>query len=199
MLESVGLPEMSESEAIEKAKNGDVRGYEALYHLHKRQIYSLCLRHTRNVPDAEDLTQEIFLQVYRKISSFRGDAKFGSWLYRVAFNFVLIHVRRPRLNQVSLTAFPEARRYPLRSNFRIQGCSSSLPIERVALRRAISSLSSHIRNVVILHDVRGYTHSEVARCLGVAVGTSKSQLSKAHLALRGILGGRTQPAKQHAG
>jgi RNA polymerase sigma-70 factor, ECF subfamily len=187
--------EMPEAEAIEKARNGDVRGYEALYHLHKRQIYSLCLRRTGNVSDAEDLTQEVFLQVHRKMSSFRGEAKFGSWLYRVALNFVLMHARRPRLDQVSLAAFPETRQLPHPSNFRVQDCAASLPIERVALGRAIGSLSSRRRTVVLLHDVKGYTHSEVAQCLGLAVGTSKSQLYKAHLALRHILGGGTRPAK----
>ncbi len=84
--------EMTESEAIEKAK-GDVTGYNTLYHLHKRRVYAWCLRSTGNVSDAEDLTQEVFLQVYRKISTFRGDAKFGSWLYRVAFNLSGMHFR----------------------------------------------------------------------------------------------------------
>src|SRR5580700_4315082 len=100
MMEPVDLSTlMPEAEAVVKAKSGDARGYETLYHLHKRNIYSLCLRRTRNVSDAEDLTQEVFLQVHRKISSFRGEAKFASWLYRVALNFVHMHARRSRLRQ----------------------------------------------------------------------------------------------------
>ena len=190
---------VSEAEAIERAKNGDVSGYEALYHLHKRQIYSLCLRSVGNVSDAEDLTQEVFLQVYRKISGFRGDAKFGSWLYRVALNFALMHARRRRLDQVSLTTFPETRESLRPSNFRTRDCGGSLPIERVALGRAISSLSRKRRIVVLLHDVKGYTHSEVAKRLGVTAGTSKSQLYKAHLALRNILSGSAPPSKLEAG
>ena len=94
--------EMPEAEAIEKARNGDVTGYESLYHLHRSRVYSLCLRFTGNASDAEDLAQEVFLQVYRKISTFRGDAKFGSWLYRVAVNLALMHFRRRRPREVSL-------------------------------------------------------------------------------------------------
>jgi RNA polymerase sigma-70 factor, ECF subfamily len=187
--------EMSEAEAIEKAKNGDVRGYETLYHQHKRQIYSLCLRCTGNVFDAEDLTQEVFLQVYRKISTFRGDAKFGSWLHRVGLNLVLMDARRRHLDQVSLSSFPKRTEGSVAPELPVRECVVSLPLERVALGRAISTLSRARRDVVLLHDVKGYTHREVAECLGCAVGTSQSQLYKAHLALRDMLGRRTRPAK----
>lgn len=84
----------SEDEAIEKAKRGDVTGFDLLYRLHKRRIFALCLRLTGSVTDAEDLMQEVFLQVFRKLSTFRGNAKLGSWLYRVAFNFSLMQARR---------------------------------------------------------------------------------------------------------
>jgi RNA polymerase sigma-70 factor (ECF subfamily) len=179
--------EISEAEAIDKARNGDMRGYEALYHLHKRQIYLLCLRSAGDVCDAEDLTQEVFLQVYRKLSSFRGEAKFGSWLYRVALNFALMHARRRRPEQVSLNALPEAREPSRPAGKSTRDWCASLPVERIALGRAINSLPTKKRNVVLLHDVKGYTHREVAQRLGVTAGTSKSQLYKAHVALRDIL------------
>ena len=179
--------EVSEAEAIDKAKNGDAGGYEALYHLHKRQIYLLCLRSAGDVCDAEDLTQEVFLQVYRKISSFRGEAKFGSWLYRVALNFALMHARRRRPEHVSLTALRENLADSPPVNPRIRDWRGSLPVERIALGRAINNLPKKKRNVVLLHDVKGYTHREVAARLGVTAGTSKSQLYKAHLALRDML------------
>jgi RNA polymerase sigma-70 factor, ECF subfamily len=191
-LDSTLNTETSEAEAIEKAKKGDVCGYETLYHLHQRRIYSLCLRATSNVFDAEDLTQDVFLQMYRKLSTFRGDAKFGSWLYRVALNFVLMHLRQRRLTPG--TTLPDKRQDPFPSNLRARECGVSVLVERLALGRAISSLPRGTRKVVLLHDVEGYTHSEVAECLGLAVGTSKSQLHKAHLALRGILGPRARSA-----
>jgi len=115
--------EMPEAEAIEKARNGDVRGYESLYRMHRSRVYSLCLRFTGNTFDAEDLAQEVFLQVYRKISTFRGDAKFGSWLYRVVVNLVLMHFRRRRPPEVSLNS---PRTLPELSN--PIGCDHTHPI-----------------------------------------------------------------------
>jgi RNA polymerase sigma-70 factor (ECF subfamily) len=185
--------QMSEAEAIEKAQNGDVGGYEALYHMHKRQVYALCLRFSGNASDAEDLTQEVFLQVYRKISGFRGDAKFGSWIYRVAANFGLMFTRRRRLEQISLSALPETESNSASSNWGSRSSAGSLPLERVALGRALTSLPPSRMNVVLLHDIRGYTHSEVGQCLGVAAGTSRSQLYRAHMVLRSILRGSSSP------
>jgi RNA polymerase sigma-70 factor (ECF subfamily) len=179
--------EMPEAEAIEKARNGDVTGYESLYYSHRSRVYSLCLRFTGNASDAEDLAQEVFLQMYRKISTFRGDAKFGSWLYRVAVNLALMHFRRRRPPEVSLNISPTLTADGLRSP-RNQFLTSSFLVERVALGRALSSLSKARRNVVLLHDVNGFTHCEVGRRLGLAAGTSKSQLHKAHVELRHMLG-----------
>jgi RNA polymerase sigma-70 factor (ECF subfamily) len=188
--ESVAMlgSEMPEAEAIEKARNGDVRGYESLYHLHRSRVYSLCLRLTGNTSDAEDLAQEVFLQVYRKISTFRGDAKFGSWLYRVAMNLVLMHFRRRRPREISLNAPRTLDPDQMQSQLRDQSWTSSFLVERVALGRALGSLSKARRSVVLLHDVNGFTHGEVGQRLGLAAGTSKSQLHKAHIELRDMLG-----------
>jgi RNA polymerase sigma-70 factor (ECF subfamily) len=180
--------EMPEAEAIERARNGDVRGYESLYHSHRSRVYSLCLRFTGNTSDAEDLAQDVFLQVYRKISTFRGDAKFGSWLYRVAMNLVLMHFRRRRPHEISLNAPRTLNSDPMQSQLRDQSWTSSFLVERVALGRALGSLSKARRSVVLLHDVNGFTHGEVGQRLGLAAGTSKSQLHKAHVELRDMLG-----------
>jgi RNA polymerase sigma-70 factor (ECF subfamily) len=184
---------MPEAEAIEKARNGDVTGYESLYHLHRHRVYSLCLRFTGNASDAEDLAQEVFLQVYRKISTFRGDAKFGSWLHRVAVNLALMRFRRRRPREVSLNVPETLKPDPMQSQLCDQSSTSSFLVERVALGRALGSLSKAKRSVVLLHDVNGFTHGEVARRLGLAAGTSKSQLHKAHVELRDILGPREAP------
>ncbi len=187
--------EMSEAEAIEKARTGDVSGYEGLYHLHKQRVYAWCLRFTGNVSDAEDLTQEVFLQVFRKLSTFRGNAKFGSWLYRIAINLSGMQFRR-RPQEVSLSSFGEVKEDQLGPDLSSRSCICSFALERMVLRQAIGSLSKARRSVVLLHDVKGFTHAEVAQHLGLAVGTSKSQLSRAHLTLRNILGGATRGAAE---
>src|SRR5690349_16528829 len=153
---------MLEAEAIEKARNGDVAGYESLYHLHRSRVYSLCLRFTGNASDAEDLAQEVFLQVYRKISTFRGDAKFGSWLHRVAVNLALMRFRRRRPREVSLNTPQPLKPNPMQPPLRDQFSVRSFLVERVALGRALESLSNARRSVVLLHDVNGFTHGEVA-------------------------------------
>lgn len=181
---------MQEWEAIRRAKGGDDAGYEVLYRLHKRRVYLICLRSTRSVPDAEDLTQEVFLQVYRRLATFRGEAPFGSWLYKIAVNCSRMRFRRGR-SEVS-TGNTDA--VEQEGGTRMSG----LDLERALLGRAIAKLSRSKRRIVLLHDVEGLTHKEVARRLGLAVSTSKSQLSRAHLLLRKVFGGATKGHKgQH--
>lgn len=180
--------EIDEDEAIERAKNGDIRGYEVLYSRHRRAIYSLCLRRTRNVCDAEDLTQEVFMQLYRKIGSFRAEAKFRTWLYQIALNFMLMHARRERWKRVDLTSSLEDS-----LSLRLKSCT---PAEYMALRQAISDLPRGRKNVVLLHDFAGYTHQEVARRLGVTVSTSRARLYRAHVSLRNVLGQRVLPSPE---
>lgn len=178
--------QMPEAEALERAKNGDNAGYEALYRLHRQRVYSVCLRSTGSVPDAEDLTQEVFLLVYRRLSTFRGDAAFGSWLYKIAINCVRMRFRDSR-PEVSLGIVDPGGEYG-------SGGRTSA-FERAVLGRAIANLSTSRRRIVLLHDVKGLTHSEIAQCLGLAVSTCKSQLSRAHLLLRGAFGRAKQSAK----
>jgi len=180
--------EIDENEAIERAKNGDVRGYEALYSRHRRAIYSLCLRRTRNVCDAEDLTQEVFMQLYRKIGSFRAEAKFRTWLYQIALNFMLMRARRERWKQVDLTPSLEDSLSLMKK--------SRTPADGMALRQAISDLPRGRQKVVLLHDFVGYTHQEVARQLGVTVSTSRARLYRAHVSLRNALGQRVLAAPE---
>jgi RNA polymerase sigma-70 factor, ECF subfamily len=171
---------MCEAEAVQKAKNGDVAGYEALYTLYRARIYSLYLRRMRNASDAEDLTQEVFMQVYRKIDTFRGEATFKTWLYRIAQNFLLMCRRQRCCDQISLSTLPEEELWARHSR-------ASAPAQRLALRQAVSSLSRPRKNVVLLHDVEGYTHREVARRLGITISASRSCLHRAHLTLRNSL------------
>lgn len=179
---------LSEAEAIDGAKKGDARSFEVLYDLHKRRVYSLCLRMTGNVAEAEDLTQEAFLQLYRKVATFRGESAFSTWLHRLSVNVVLMHLRKKGLPEVSLeqTLDPEPEEGPKRE-FGTADLTLKGAIDRVNLERAIASLSPGYRTIFVLHDVEGYEHNEIAEMMGCSIGNSKSQLHKARLKLREIL------------
>jgi RNA polymerase sigma-70 factor (ECF subfamily) len=181
-------PIAGEEEAIEKARNGDARAFETLYAMHKRRVYSLCLRMLGNVAEAEDLTQEAFLQLYRKIGTFRGDSAFSTWLHRLAVNVVLMHLRRKGLPQVSLeeTLEPSQDDGP-RKDIGARDLTLSGSIDRVTLERAIENLPPGYRLVFVLHDVEGYEHNEIAEMLDCSIGNSKSQLHKARMKLRDLL------------
>ncbi|MGA7884515.1 MAG: sigma-70 family RNA polymerase sigma factor [Acidobacteriaceae bacterium] len=181
-------PIAGEQEAIQKAQGGDARAFETLYAMHKRRVYSLCLRMLGNVAEAEDLTQEAFLQLYRKIATFRGDSAFSTWLHRLAVNVVLMHLRRKGLPQVSLeeTLEPAQDDGP-RKDIGARDLTLSGSIDRVTLERAIENLPPGYRLVFVLHDVEGYEHNEIAEMLDCSIGNSKSQLHKARMKLRDLL------------
>ena len=179
---------MSEAEAVERAKRGDGVAFETLYDLHKRRVYSLCLRMVSNEAGAEDLTQEAFLQVYRKIETFRGQSEFSTWLHRVAVNVVLMHFRKQKLLTVSLQEpFDQEERDGVKKDFGVQDNLLAGSIDRITLERAIEELPSGCRNVFVLLDVEGYKHNEVAAMMGCTTGKTKSQLHKARMKLRLIL------------
>ena len=179
---------LSEAEAIEKAKQGDAESFEGLYGLHKRRVYSLCLRMTGNTAEAEDLTQEAFLQLYRKIASFRGESAFSTWLHRLAVNVVLMRLRKKGLPQVSLeeTLEPQQEGGP-RKDIGTRDNVLAGSIDRISLERAIEGLPPGYRMVFVLHDIEGYEHNEIAEMLGCSIGNSKSQLHKARMKLRDLL------------
>ncbi|MFI5111776.1 MAG: RNA polymerase sigma factor [Terriglobales bacterium] len=179
---------LSEAEAIERAKRGDAESFEGLYVLHKRRVYSLCLRMTGNTAEAEDLTQEAFLQLYRKIASFRGESAFSTWLHRLAVNVVLMRLRKKGLPQVSLeeTLEPQQEGGP-RKDIGTRDNVLAGSIDRINLERAIESLPPGYRMVFVLHDIEGYEHNEIAEMLGCSIGNSKSQLHKARMKLRDLL------------
>jgi RNA polymerase sigma-70 factor, ECF subfamily len=181
-------PIAGEAEAIQKAQAGDAASFEILYALHKRRVYSLCLRMLGNVAEAEDLTQEAFLQLYRKIATFRGDSAFSTWLHRLAVNVVLMHLRKKGLPQVSLeeTLEPSQDDGP-RKDIGARDLTLSGSVDRVTLERAIENLPPGYRLVFVLHDVEGYEHNEIAGMLECSIGNSKSQLHKARMKLRDLL------------
>ena len=179
---------MTEAELIAKAQAGDVDCFEALYAQHKRRVFSLCFRISKNYTEAEDYTQEAFLQLYRKIASFRFESAFSTWLHRLTVNVVLMHFRRKGPVEASLEEMlePQNEDGP-RREFGAIDISLVGSIDRLALEHAIAELPPGYRMIFVLHDVEGYEHNEIAEVLGCSIGTSKSQLHKAHVKLRKLL------------
>lgn len=179
---------ISEHEAIERAQKGDAESFEALYGLHKRRVYSLCLRMTGNTAEAEDLTQEAFLQLYRKIATFRGESAFSTWLHRLAVNVVLMHLRKKSLPVVSLEETTQVTEEDSqKKDFGTEDLALAGSIDRLQLQKAVDDLPPGYRTIFVLHDVEGYEHNEIAAIVGCSIGNSKSQLHKARMKLRDLL------------
>jgi len=177
-------PRTAERELISRAINGDEEAFAALYQAHKNNVYSLCLRMTANTAEAEDLTQEAFIQVFRKLGSFRGDSAFSTWIYRVTTNIALMHFRKKSLRQVSLDQ-PHTEEAPReRIDLSQQDGHLNGTVDRIALIRAIGELPPGYRTIFLLHDVEGYGHGEIARRLHCSTGNTKSQLHKARMKIR---------------
>ena len=169
------------------AAAGDVDAFEKIYRRHHQPVYLLCLRMVRDASQAEDLTQEVFIQLFRKIHTFRNDSLFSTWLYRLTVNQVLMYFRKPIVKTERTTDDGEP---PIRIANGTENPSRISLIDRIALNEAIAQLAPGYRMVLILHDVEGYEHEQIGKMLGCAVGTSKSQLHKARLKLRKLLTGR---------
>ena len=179
---------MLEADAVTMARYGDAHAFECLYKLHSRRVYSLCLRMAGNPAEAEDLTQEAFLQLFRKVHTFRGDSRFSTWLHRLTVNVVLKSFRKKRHLETSLDAAldsDETSAPPIEfgvPDLRLHGM-----LDHVNLGKAVEQLPDGYKQVFILHDVQGYEHQEIAKILGCSIGNSKSQLFKARCRLRALL------------
>jgi RNA polymerase sigma-70 factor (ECF subfamily) len=176
-------------ELAQASAAGDEAAFETIYRTHFRRVYSLCLRMLGNLTDAEDVTQDVFIQLYRKIGSFQGDSALSTWLYRLTVNTVLMHLRHKQrkhkeqtVEDESLQSLAEVDQFKHRDEVSL--------IDRIALERAIAELPIGYRSVLVLHDIEGYEHEEIGRMLGISVGTSKSQLHKARLKLRKLILGK---------
>ena len=175
---------LSDHELARAAGQGDMKAFEELYQRHNRRVYSVCLRMTHNVSEAEDLAQEVFIQLFRKIGSFRGDSAFTTWLHRLTVNQVLMHFRK---RSVKLERTTEEGETPVQTVRGTENPNKMPVLDRISLDRAIQKLPPGYREVFVLHDVEGHEHGEIAKMLGVAEGTSKSQLHKARMKLRALL------------
>jgi RNA polymerase sigma-70 factor, ECF subfamily len=189
---------------IQRVQRGDSEAFAALFYAHKPRIYSVCLRMTNNTAEAEDLTQDAFLQVFRKLATFRGDSALSTWLYRVAVNTVLMHFRKKALRQISLDEpCRQKDGRAVRREYGIRDERLTGSVDRIALGRAIRELPTGYRRIFLLHEVEGYEHQEIAQLLHCSVGNSKSQLHKAKQRIQELLsnavdGSRSKRAKGKA-
>jgi len=171
---------------VERCRRGDLAAFDELYKAHAGKLFSVTCRMVGNPADAEDLLQEIFLSAHRKLDGFRGDSALGTWLYRLATNQCLDYLRSraARTNQLT-DALDDERGYVEQD----RGGLAERSISKMDLERALAQLPDGCRAAFVLHDVQGLEHREVAEALGIAEGTSKSQVHKARLRLRVLLSG----------
>ena len=178
----------SQLSLVRRAQSGDEQAFATLFQQHKSRVYSVCLLMTKDVAEAEDLTQEAFLQVFRTVGSFRGEAAFSTWLYRVAVNTVLMKLRRrksPPTISIDEPVHPDSP--TLHRDFGRNDLELTGVVDRIALRRALADLPEGCRTIFALHEVEGYQHHEIAQLLDCSIGNSKSQLHKAKLKMRDLL------------
>lgn len=159
---------------VQKAQKSDTSAFESLYRMQVDRVYALCLRMTANVSEAEDCTQETFIQAWSKLDRFRGDSSFGTWLHRVAVNTVLGRMRKSNRERDRIRAVSEVA--PMNES---TGDSGGLRDLEKDLEKALDELPSGARHVFVLHAVYGYSHEETSDMLGIASGTSKAQLHRA--------------------
>jgi RNA polymerase sigma-70 factor (ECF subfamily) len=184
------------NELIQRAQTGDVEAFAALYDATRRRVFSLCLRMVHNHETAEDLTQETFVLAFTRLKTFRGDSAFTTWLHRIAVNVILMFFRKNR-SIPDLTSLEPVSESGEEVNAREWGEADGnlrTSLDRIALERAISVLPNGYRLMLILHDIEGYQHEEIATMLGCSMGNTKSQLHKARLKMRELL--RNPPAER---
>lgn len=186
----------SERDAIRQAQQGDAIAFEHLYKKHCKHVYSVCLRMIKNPTEAEDLTQQAFVQLFRKIGTFRGESGLATWLHKVTVNVVLMHIRRKKPTEILVDS--------LNNNSNDDDAPSEHgmedklllgAIDRISLLRALRKLPRGYKKLFLLHDVIGYEHHEIAGMLGCSLGCSKSQLHRARRRLRMLLQRESEPGE----
>jgi len=183
------LPELTDADVVRLAQQGDAVAFERIYRTHSRKVYTLCLRMVGDRTDAEDLTQDVFLQLFRKIHTFRGESAFSTWLHRMSVNIVLMRFRKKTLADESLEAIttPEEGSSTASREFGGPDLRLNGVVDRITLETAINELPPGYKAMFILHDVQGYNHDEIAEIFGCTAGNSKSQVHKARIRLRELL------------
>ena len=185
------LHDVPEMELISNAMNGDSESFGELYRRHSRRIFYLCYRMVNDTDLAEDLTQEAFVHAFRRLSTFRQESRFTTWMHRIAVNTVLMFIRKRNssIRECPLDpTFGNEEEAPFEGQvYGRPDDTLSMTTDRVALQRAIEDLPPGYRLMLILHDIHGYEHQEIAEIFGCTTGNTKSQLHKARLRLRSVI------------
>ena len=171
-----GIVPTSEAEDVQSASRGDVDAFERLYRSHAERIHMLARRLVGSAL-ADEATQDVFLRAWIKLGSFRGDALFGTWLHRLAINVLIRHAHVARRREDRHTALTPG----------LQAAATSDPHLRLDLEAALGTLDDALRQVVVLHDMEGYSHEDIAALLGIGISASRMRLSRARLALRAFI------------
>jgi RNA polymerase sigma-70 factor, ECF subfamily len=181
--------ELTDAEVVRLAQQGDAAAFERIYRSHSRRVYAICIRMVGNATEAEDLTQDVFLQLFRKLNTFRGESAFSTWLHRMSVNIVLMRFRKKNLPETSFDGIAdlgEQGNTPPQE-FGIPDLRLNGVIDRITLQAAINELAPGYKAMFILYYVQGYKHNEIAEMCGCSVGNSKSQVHKARVRLRELL------------
>jgi len=187
--EEVQISDIPDQEIIRQAQEGDARAFEQLYRRYSKRVYRLCLRMVKNEAEAEDLTQEAFLKVFRKIHTFQGKSAFSTWLHRVSVNTVLMSLRKKKRVEIPLENDDHYEEEPGVPRQVPGGPDPSLSglFDRENLKRVFRRMPQGYKRMLVLHDVLGYDHNEIAVLANCSVGNSKSQLHKACVRMRTLL------------
>ncbi len=177
---AAGGPILIADDLVRRAREGDEAAFEALYRAHAGRVHALCLRMTGDPAHARELTQDAFVRAWEKLGSFRGEAAFGTWLHRLAVNVVLMDRRLAARRAEDALPDEPGDVAPLRHG-------APRHAERMDLETAIRALPPMARQVLVLHELEGYEHGEIAAMLGIAEGTSKAHLFRARRILRETL------------
>jgi len=183
------ISDIPDQEIIRQAQEGDARAFEQLYRRYSKRVYRLCLRMVKNEAEAEDLTQEAFLKVFRKIHTFQGKSAFSTWLHRVSVNTVLMSLRKKKRVEIPLENDDHYEEEPGVPRQVPGGPDPSLSglFDRENLKRVFRRMPQGYKRMLVLHDVLGYDHNEIALLVNCSVGNSKSQLHKARVRMRTLL------------
>jgi RNA polymerase sigma-70 factor (ECF subfamily) len=181
---SGGPPRQDELALVERCRRGELGAFEEVYRAHSRKLYGVAVRMLGNPADAEDMLQEIFLAAHRKLDGFRGESALGTWLYRLAVNLCLDYLRSRTGRAIHMTDALDDE--PVLPDARSQGLAERT-VTKMDLERALAQLPEGCRTAFVLHDVQGLEHREVGEIMGIAEGTSKSQVHKARMRLRTLL------------
>jgi len=170
------------AELVERGRAGDLAAMESIYEMFKRPVFGLIYRHIQNQAVAEDLLQDVFLKIFSNLGNVRDAGTFPGWVFRIALNTCYSYLRQKKAQGDKLVSLDD-----LGGNVEDRASEAVEKDLRGPLEQAIQTLAPRLRSVFILHDVQGFKHEEIARTLGCAVGTSKSQLFKARIKLREYL------------